>query len=108
MQVFYSSKTNRHSPKSFISRGKLIQSPERAERATILKSAVEKAGHRIVEILTENFQNTLDIHDEGYLHFLQSAWDQWSVLDERSEEIIPNVHPGRNMSASPNTIISGL
>ena len=106
MQVFYSSKTNRHSPKSFISRGKLIQSPERAERATILKSAVEKAGHRIVEILTENFQNTLDIHDEGYLRFLQSAWDQWSVLDERSEEIIPNVHPGRNMSASPNAIVS--
>ena len=46
MQVFYSPKTNKHSPKSFISRGTLIQSPERAERATILKSAAEKAGQK--------------------------------------------------------------
>ena len=106
MQVFYSPKTNKHSPKSFISRGNLIQSPERAERATILKSAAEKAGHRIVEILPQKSQNTLDIHDEGYLRFLQSAWDKWSVLNERSEEIIPNVHPGRNMSASPNAVVS--
>ena len=106
MKIFFSPKTQNHSPKTFISRGHVIESPERAERADILRTAAENAGHTITEIFSEHHHSALDIHDEAYISFLKNGWQQWSILDGSSDEIIPNVHPGRNMNANPSAIVS--
>ena len=76
MKIFFSPKTQSHSPKTFISRGHVIQSPERAERADILRTAAENAGHTITGIFSEHYHSALDIHDEAYISFLKNGWQQ--------------------------------
>jgi acetoin utilization deacetylase AcuC-like enzyme len=46
------------------------------------------------------------VHDAGYLDFLENAWTLWSALPNPGSEIIPNVHPGRNMSAAPAATVA--
>ena len=49
MRVFFSPKHKSHSPKTFISKGKILESPEQPKRADILEKAASLAGHDFIE-----------------------------------------------------------
>ena len=49
MRVFFSPKHKSHSPKTFISKGKILESPEQPKRADILEKAARLAGHDFIE-----------------------------------------------------------
>ena len=101
MRVFHSPDHLHHSPKNFIARGQVIQSPEQPKRADILDLAAREAGHEMIIADNHGLDPVRAVHDAGYLTFLERAWDLWSALPNPGGEIIPNVHPGRNMSAAP-------
>ena len=48
----------------------------------------------------------LRIHDEQYLEFLSTAWDEWLAADNRGEAI-PDVWPARRMRPQRPTSITG-
>jgi acetoin utilization deacetylase AcuC-like enzyme len=98
MRVFYSPEQGRHSPKSFIARGQVVASPERPERAEVLLAALTAAGHEIVAPARHGTAAIEAVHDAGYLDFLRSGPAAWAALPGASAEIIPNVHPSRNMA----------
>jgi acetoin utilization deacetylase AcuC-like enzyme len=98
MRVFYSAEQGRHSPKSFITRGQVVPSPECPERAEVLLAALTAAGHEIVAPMRHGTAPIEAVHDAGYLDFLKSGPAAWAGLPGASAEIIPNVHPGRNMA----------
>ena len=106
MRVFFSPKHKSHSPKTFISKGKILESPEQPKRADILEKAARLAGHDFIEAKRYGLNPIKNIHDNGYIQFLKTAWSIWENTPNSGTEIIPNVHPGRNMNASPNSIIS--
>ena len=106
MRVFFSLKHKSHSPKTFISKGKILESPEQPKRADILENAARLAGHNFIEAKRYGLNPIKSVHDGGYIQFLKTAWSIWENTPDSGDEIIPNVHPGRNMNASPNSIIS--
>jgi acetoin utilization deacetylase AcuC-like enzyme len=101
MRAFHSPDHQRHSPKSFIARGQVLQCPEQPRRADILDQAAREAGHEMIIADKHGLDPVRAVHDAGYLAFLEQAWELWSALPNPGGEIIPNVHPGRNMSAAP-------
>jgi acetoin utilization deacetylase AcuC-like enzyme len=105
MQVFFSPAQQRHAPKTFLLRGRLVDSPERAERAEALLAAARDGGHILAEPRVTDRRAVAAVHDAGYLAFLESAHRQWQTLPNASAEITPNIHPNRHMSHRPDGIV---
>lgn len=106
MRVVYTDGHAAHAPKRFITRGAIVQSPERPERAEILFKAASDAGHDLIPAKTHGAGPAARIHDAGYLDFLENAWERWCALPDHADEIVPNVHSGRNMSQPPQHIVA--
>ena len=105
MRVYFSDRHVTHSPKTFLVRGQMTQCPEVPERADILLSAATQDGHEICAIENFGLDPVMRIHDQGHVEFLESAWEEWSKLPNPAPEVVPNVHPGRNMNGTPQTIL---
>jgi len=103
MKVFYTSEHQSHAPESFMLRGQRVPCPEIPQRAEILKKAVSR--HELLKCSNHGSGAIEAVHDSNYLEFLHSGFDEWSALDGASPEIIPNVHPNRNMSHVPRHIV---
>ncbi|WP_193188610.1 histone deacetylase family protein [Nisaea sediminum] len=106
MRVVYTEGHAAHAPKRFIMRGAIGQCPEKPERAEILFKAAREAGHETVPAKTHGVGPAARIHDEGYLDFLENGWARWCELPDHADEIVPNVHSGRNMSQPPQHIVA--
>ncbi|MCP3854536.1 MAG: histone deacetylase family protein [Actinomycetia bacterium] len=105
MDVFHHPGHHRHDPAGYISRGTRIPCPEVPERGDVFLAAVRGAGHQLHQAGEPEEAPIAAVHDAGYLAFLAEAWDHWSALPGHGPEIVPNIHPNRNMSAPPGTII---
>jgi len=67
MRVFFSPDHLRHDPRTFIFRGKIVDSPEKPERAEVLLKALSAAGHRIEAPTRHGTAAVEAVHDAGYL-----------------------------------------
>lgn len=105
MKVIYSSRQQMHAPRSFITQGRVADSPECPERAERFLQAVENAGHQLCEPEAFGLGPVAAVHGADYLAFLESAWRRWQALPNPGPEIIPNVHPGRHMTGMPEHIV---
>lgn len=105
MRLVHTDRHRVHAPKRFIARGTVVQSPEKPERAEILFAAATAAGHQPVEAPTHDLAAIARVHDAGYLSFLETAWARWCELPDHADEIVPNVHSGRNMQRMPRHIV---
>ena len=105
MRVVLAEDYSVHAPSGFISRGNRAANPEVPERAAILRRAVEAGSHEVIAPKDFGLAPVQAVHDAGYLDFLQTAWDKWSALPDHAPEILPNVHPGRNMNIYPTHIV---
>ncbi|NQW11946.1 MAG: histone deacetylase family protein [Alphaproteobacteria bacterium] len=94
-----------HAPSAFISRGNRTANPEVPERAAIFRRAVTAAGHAVVASDDHGLGPIEAVHTADYLDFLRTAWSEWSALPDHAPEILPNVHPGRNMTIHPTHIV---
>lgn len=105
MRIYFSDQHAVHAPGAFVSRGQITASPEKPARADALFDAARKAGHEPVATQSFGLEPVRAVHDADYLSFLEHAWQDWSALAEHAPEVIPNVHPGRNMSTRPRAIV---
>ncbi|MBM86301.1 MAG: acetylpolyamine amidohydrolase [Rhodospirillaceae bacterium] len=101
MRVFHSSYSGHHAPRTFVAIGQIVECPEQPRRAEILATAARDAGHRIIEATQHGLEPVRRVHDSGYLEFLETAYAAWMAMPNPGNEVIPNVHPGRNMNAFP-------
>ena len=93
MKIVYSDAHEGHDPQHFMVRGKLKRSNEQPERAHRLLAAVQGAGHEIVAPANHGAAPRAAIHTPEYLRFLETAYDRWQLLDDPSDEVMPNIHP---------------
>ena len=105
MRIYFSDQHAVHAPGAFVSRGRVTANPEMPARAEALLGAVKEAGHELVHNHPFGLAPVSAVHDADYLAFLESAWQDWSALPDHAPEVIPNVHPGRNMHGRPRAIV---
>jgi acetoin utilization deacetylase AcuC-like enzyme len=105
MRVVIADDYSAHAPSAFIARGSRTANPEVPERATILKAAIAAGGHDLLAPKAFGLEPIAAVHSGDYLEFLRTAWGDWSALPDHAPEIIPNVHPGRNMHIHPTHIV---
>jgi acetoin utilization deacetylase AcuC-like enzyme len=97
--IFYSPTHQAHYPKTLLIRGVPSPHKEVPQRAILLLNAVKTAGLNVS--LSEDFgtQPLLRVHTERYVDFLRNAFGLWELLDDASDEVVPNAFPiGTNVS----------
>ncbi len=106
MKTIYSKKHNLHNSLTELSGGKLVkpfESPERIE--FILKEIKTRQLGPIIEPTPQDLDIILKVHDKNYVHFLETAWMEWTK-EGFLGEAIPTVWPSRSMNSKkiPNNI----
>ncbi len=105
MQVIYSDAHRAHDPQSFISRGRLTQSPEMPARADRLIAALRGTDRPVAAPKSFGLAPVAAVHSPDYLRFLEHGATEWAKLAGPGTEIVPNVHPGRHMHTRPEGIV---
>jgi acetoin utilization deacetylase AcuC-like enzyme len=108
MHVLYSDRHELHQPKSFLLRGRIVDLPETAIRASSIAAALREAGHRVGSPDDLGVAPREAVHTRDYLDFLATIWDRWQALPGTGPEIIANIHPGRHMAHRPEGTIGLL
>lgn len=103
MKVIYSDLHRSHAPRSFMMRGQTVDCPEVPLRADIFMRAL--ADHDLIECSDHGETPITAVHDRGYLDFLHNGYKAWAELGGSSPEIVPNIHPNRNMAHCPEHIV---
>ena len=104
MDIVYTDRHRAHAPRAFLVRGRVAPNFEVPERAALLLGAL--AGrHRVIAPRGHGAAPVRAVHDQGYLDFLAEGHARWRELPGAGEEILPNVHPGRNMHHRPKGIV---
>jgi acetoin utilization deacetylase AcuC-like enzyme len=106
MKVVYTDRHRSHDPKTFIHRGKLVESPERPLRAEVLLAAARRCGHIAIEATRQPADALTRIHTPRYLDFLEHGIKEWRKLAHAADEIVPNTHPNRYASHYASHIVA--
>jgi acetoin utilization deacetylase AcuC-like enzyme len=104
MDIVYTDRHRAHAPKAFLVRGRVVPNFEVPERADRLMGALG-GRHHVSGPQAHGMAPLAAVHDEGYLDFLKTGHARWRTLPGAGEEILPNVHPGRNMHHRPTGIV---
>ena len=95
MQVIFSDKHKLRDAKTELYGGELVTPFEAPFRAEWILEAVTAAGHGEIAA-PENFDLIVarQVHDHGYLSFMETVWERW-VADGYKGEAIPTCFPAR-------------
>jgi acetoin utilization deacetylase AcuC-like enzyme len=97
MLIVYSQDHQYHNPSVEFVDGKFslpFEHPRRAE--TVLEQICEIGLGRIIAPKNFGSEPILRVHDEGFVRFLQTAWDEWTIA-LREGEAFPFTWVGRSM-----------
>ena len=102
MLTFYNEHHAQHRGKFEMFRGQQVPCFEKPERADMVLAEFERRG--LGQIVTPHgvaLSSLERIHTPRYLHFLRSAWSEWTALDPANAErdAFPSVWPIRGMRA---------
>jgi acetoin utilization deacetylase AcuC-like enzyme len=94
-----------HDPDQVFRTGRFIAQPDRSERYRIFLDAARQDGHAIVEAPLGGLEPILEVHDAGYVAFLQTVHERWSAHPDYGPVAIPNVHPTHRMHRKPTELL---
>ena len=106
MKIIYSPEHIKHNTQTELSGGQLVTPYECASRMDYICQALEQSGMGQLDT-PKSFprEHVEKIHDQGYLEFLDSCWDEWQAAGNKGEAM-PTVWPSRSMPSNriPNDI----
>ncbi|USG62098.1 histone deacetylase family protein [Sneathiella marina] len=105
MKIIYSPDHAKHDPQTYFKGGAFHQPQEVPGRAEALIAGLRDAGHEISGPDEFGPGPRAAVHTPGYLHFLETISDRWHGEEMGSEEVLPNIHPGRHMSGMPTGLV---
>ena len=106
MKCFDAPETDLHDPVFRLTNGKIQRNAERAERARLLRAGLEQLG-LATETPPEAPRSTLEaVHTAQFLHFLETAWEEWQKLPDCGPEVVPNVFANRAIATYPDSIVA--
>jgi acetoin utilization deacetylase AcuC-like enzyme len=98
--TFYNEHHAQHRPRLEIHRGELVPCSEKPERVDMVLAEFERRGlGRIVTPQRVPLVSLERIHTPRYLHFLRSAWSEWTGLDPANagKDAFPAIWPVRTL-----------
>ena len=101
MLAFFDLEQLKHEPKFSIFSGAPKPNSEVAERATVLREALQQQGHELKEPEPHGLIPVEAVHHQDYLHFLKTIYQRWQEIPGASAEVIPNIHPNRTAGSEP-------
>ncbi len=102
--VFYDDVQAGHDPSFYLVRGRVVSSPERADRGAVLLAAATAAGLERRSATPAGGAELLRVHTTGYLDFLATAWAEWQAVGG-GEEVIANAFAARAHVGRPTGIV---
>ncbi|MCW9045358.1 MAG: histone deacetylase, partial [Alphaproteobacteria bacterium] len=105
MKVVHSDTHESHNPKTYFKGGGFFEPQEVPARVEALLDAVISAGHQIVTPADHGPAPRAAVHTPEYLTFLETIYDRWKAMGSDSDEVLPNIHPGRHMSSMPTGVV---
>jgi len=107
MKVVRSETHIKHFPQGELSGGQLVRPFECPERWDYIVAELKQ--RELAEFIDPDplsMQGVLNIHDNDYVNFLTTAWDEWQA-EGFSGEAIPTVFPARRMQQRVPEFIDG-
>jgi len=101
MQVVYSEAHRAHEPGERYSLGRIVPSPEVAQRADVLHAAALAAGHAFVAPAAYGEAPRAAVHAADFLRFLETSYDRWQALPNAGAKVLPKVFPVRRPGGAP-------
>ncbi|QDL93044.1 histone deacetylase family protein [Paroceanicella profunda] len=105
MQTVFHDAQRAHDPKNFLTSGVRKPNPEQPARIDALMGAVTRLGHEVVTPADHGLGPVAAIHTAEYISFLRRIHGMWSAIDGASEEVVPNIHPGRQEASYPASAV---
>ncbi|MDP3254388.1 MAG: histone deacetylase family protein [Bosea sp. (in: a-proteobacteria)] len=94
MRAFYHPDQSMHDPQQYLRFGAVVAPKDLPERTARLLAALERHGIAPERPAAHGKGPVLAIHDAGFVHFLETAWERWQDLPaERGPEVWPSTFP---------------
>ena len=107
MKIVKSEEHRAHAPRGELYGGELVVPFERPERWDIIVARLQEVGLTdFVDPDPIEMDSVNKIHDPSFLHFLETAWEQWQV-EQYNGEALPTVIPARRMQQREPDHIDG-
>ncbi len=104
MKAIFSAIQLGHRPTRFLSRGHIVDCPERPERARKLLEGARKAGLEIHAARHFDERHLAAVHTGRYLEFLKKGHKRWSRPKGAFEEMMPSARPVEKPARYPRDI----
>lgn len=94
MRAFYHPDQSIHDPQQYMRYGRVVAPKDLPERTARLLGALARHGIAPERPASHGTGPVLEIHDAGFVRFLETAWARWQDLPaERGPEVWPNTFP---------------
>ncbi|MBA4270218.1 MAG: histone deacetylase family protein, partial [Methylobacterium sp.] len=94
MRAFYHPDQSMHDPQQYLRYGRVVAPKDLPERTARLLAALERHGIAPERPASHGTGPVLEIHDAGFVRFLETAWARWQDLPaERGPEVWPSTFP---------------
>ncbi|GLQ05612.1 histone deacetylase family protein [Sneathiella chinensis] len=105
MKIVFSPDHARHHPQTYFKAGTFHEPQEVPGRADALLAGLTTAGHEIVPARAFGPEHRAAVHTPDYLTFLETIAGRWKAAGMESDEVLPNIHPGRRMASVPTGVV---
>jgi acetoin utilization deacetylase AcuC-like enzyme len=90
-----------HEPQAEVWVGVRTPATEVAKRATRIREALLASGADEVRASAHPDDALLAVHDPALVHYLQTAWDEWSAVGLPSDRVVPYVFAREELTPAP-------
>ncbi|OEY65789.1 histone deacetylase family protein [Marinobacter sp. X15-166B] len=92
MKAFFHPQQEQHTPQSYFTRGQMRQPQEVPERTDSILDGLRAMDIAVLQPADQGAQPIAQVHDLGYLRFLESAHRRWAAMpDDWGEEVMSNI-----------------
>lgn len=99
MICFHNPLHHLHAPRHEFFRGNRVDCFEKPLRAGYVEQALAQGGYTLLKPDADSAALLAKVHDQRYLRFLETAWEQWVALDPANAQAqpFPSVWPVRTL-----------
>ncbi|MDH3742013.1 MAG: histone deacetylase family protein [Hyphomicrobiales bacterium] len=105
MKAIFSAVQLGHKPERFLSRGHIVDYPDKPERVRILLDGARGAGAEVHAARTFDDQHIAAVHKWRYLEFLEKAHKRWHRPKGAFNEVMPSARPVEQPARYPRSIM---
>ncbi len=93
VRAFYHPSQAAHDPQQYMRFGRVVAPKDVPARTEALLGALRSLGITPEQPSGDHPLARHAVHTNGFLYFLETAWDRWQQLPERGPEVWPNTFP---------------